>query len=130
MNTSLRTAADPNSADDSLLTQSLDRSQLWTAISALTCTSEPILLPGLIEQAQLPLAQSRSAQALAVRLAAGVRARGNSGGKAGMVQGLLQEFALSSQEGVALMCLAEALLRIPDAATRDALIRDKIGDGQ
>jgi RHH-type proline utilization regulon transcriptional repressor/proline dehydrogenase/delta 1-pyrroline-5-carboxylate dehydrogenase len=45
------------------------------------------------------------------------------------VQGLLQEFALSSQEGVALMCLAEALLRIPDAATRDALIRDKISHG-
>jgi hypothetical protein len=39
----------------------------------------------------------------------------------------MQEFSLSSQEGVALMCLAEALLRIPDAATRDALIRDKIG---
>ena len=38
----------------------------------------------------------------------------------------MQEYALSSQEGVALMCLAEALLRIPDAATRDALIRDKI----
>ena len=42
---------------------------------------------------------------------------------------MLQEFALSSQEGVALMCLAEALLRIPDAATRDALIRDKIAGG-
>ena len=41
----------------------------------------------------------------------------------------MQEFSLSSQEGVALMCLAEALLRIPDAATRDALIRDKIGRG-
>ena len=46
-----------------------------------------------------------------------------------VVQGLLQEFSLSSDEGVALMCLAEALLRIPDAATRDALIRDKIGRG-
>jgi RHH-type proline utilization regulon transcriptional repressor/proline dehydrogenase/delta 1-pyrroline-5-carboxylate dehydrogenase len=42
---------------------------------------------------------------------------------------MLQEFSLSSDEGVALMCLAEALLRIPDAATRDALIRDKIGRG-
>ena len=41
----------------------------------------------------------------------------------------MQEYALSSQEGVALMCLAEALLRIPDDATRDALIRDKIGGG-
>ncbi|HRI19006.1 MAG TPA: proline dehydrogenase family protein, partial [Burkholderiaceae bacterium] len=52
-----------------------------------------------------------------------------AGGRACLVQGLLQEFALSSQEGVALMCLAEALLRIPDAATRDALIRDKIVSG-
>ena len=46
------------------------------------------------------------------------------------MQGLLQEYSLSSQEGVALMCLAEALLRIPDPATRDALIRDKISTGQ
>lgn len=53
----------------------------------------------------------------------------NASGRAGMVQGLLQEFSLSSQEGVALMCLAEALLRIPDKATRDALIRDKISNG-
>ena len=47
----------------------------------------------------------------------------------GLVQGLMREYALSSQEGVALMCLAEALLRVPDAATRDALIADKIGGG-
>ena len=50
----------------------------------------------------------------------------NASGRAGMVQGLLQEFSLSSQEGVALMCLAEALLRIPrQKPPRDALIRDK-----
>ena len=54
-----------------------------------------------------------------------MRARGPGGG----VEGLIHEYALSSQEGVALMCLAEALLRIPDDATRDALIRDKIGGG-
>ena len=41
----------------------------------------------------------------------------------------MREYALSGDEGVALMCLAEALLRIPDNATRDALIRDKIGGG-
>ena len=41
----------------------------------------------------------------------------------------MQEYALSSDEGIALMCLAEALLRIPDPDTRDALIRDKIGGG-
>jgi proline dehydrogenase len=39
---------------------------------------------------------------------------------------LMRGYDLSSQEGVALMCLAEALLRIPDAPTREALIRDKI----
>ena len=42
----------------------------------------------------------------------------------------MREYDLSSQEGVALMCMAEALLRIPDAATRDALIADKIGGGE
>ena len=111
------------------LTAPLNRSPLRVAISALTRTPEPDLLPRLIEQAQLPASQAQAVQALALRIAAGVRARSRSGGKAGLVQGLLQEFALSSQEGVALMCLAEALLRIPDKATRDALIRDKIGDG-
>lgn len=45
------------------------------------------------------------------------------------VETLVQEFSLSSAEGVALMCLAEALLRIPDVETRDALIRDKISTG-
>jgi RHH-type proline utilization regulon transcriptional repressor/proline dehydrogenase/delta 1-pyrroline-5-carboxylate dehydrogenase len=45
----------------------------------------------------------------------------------GVVEGFLQEFALSTPEGLALMCLAEALLRTPDEATRDALIAEKIG---
>lgn len=47
----------------------------------------------------------------------------------GGVDELMHEFSLSSQEGVALMCLAEALLRIPDRATVDKLIRDKLGHG-
>src|ERR1700682_658333 len=47
---------------------------------------------------------------------------------AGM-QSFLREYALSSQEGVLLMCVAEALLRIPDAATADKLIRDKLSQG-
>jgi RHH-type proline utilization regulon transcriptional repressor/proline dehydrogenase/delta 1-pyrroline-5-carboxylate dehydrogenase len=46
-------------------------------------------------------------------------------GKGG-IDALLHEYALSTPEGVALMCLAEALLRIPDAATVDRLIRDKL----
>nr|MBL8410696.1 bifunctional proline dehydrogenase/L-glutamate gamma-semialdehyde dehydrogenase PutA [Dechloromonas sp.] len=45
------------------------------------------------------------------------------------VDHLMNEFSLSSQEGIALMCLAESLLRIPDSATVDRLIRDKISHG-
>ncbi|MFT6733476.1 MAG: RHH-type proline utilization regulon transcriptional repressor/proline dehydrogenase [Polaribacter sp.] len=49
-------------------------------------------------------------------------------GKGG-VDALLQEFAISSDEGVVLMCLAEALLRVPDKLTADELIRDKLSGG-
>ena len=48
----------------------------------------------------------------------------------GGVDALLSEYSLSSSEGVVLMCLAEALLRIPDKATQDNLIRDKLSKGQ
>jgi RHH-type proline utilization regulon transcriptional repressor/proline dehydrogenase/delta 1-pyrroline-5-carboxylate dehydrogenase len=87
-------------------------------------------LPPLLAQARLPADQAGQAHALAHRIAQQLRNRKNASGRAGLVQNLLQEYALSSQEGVALMCLAEALLRIPDADTRDALIRDKIAHGQ
>ncbi len=119
----------PDQAGHGRFTPTLHRSPLREAIAALTRRPEPDLLPGLVEQARLTPAQAEASQALALRVARGVRESSRAGGTAGLVQGLLQEFALSSQEGVALMCLAEALLRIPDDATRDALIRDKIADG-
>ena len=53
--------------------------------------------------------------------------RGELARRQGVVEGFLQEFGLSTPEGLALMCLAEALLRTPDEATRDALIAEKIG---
>src|SRR5690606_33088237 len=43
-----------------------------------------------------------------------------------LMEGFLAEYGLSSAEGVGLMCLAEALLRVPDARTVDELIRDKV----
>ena len=49
--------------------------------------------------------------------------------RASGVDALMNEFALSSDEGIALMCLAEALLRIPDDETADRLIRDKLARG-
>ncbi len=102
---------------------------LREAITAACRRPEAEALPPLLAQARLPQEQADKVQALALRLARGLRERKGASGRAGLVQGLLQEFSLSSQEGVALMCLAEALLRIPDAATRDALIRDKIQGG-
>ena len=103
----------------------LQREPLRSAITAACRLPEPQAVAALLDAARLPPAQAQAAHTLALRLAGGLRARP----QAGLVQGLLQEYALSSQEGVALMCLAEALLRIPDAATRDALIRDKIARG-
>ena len=111
--------------EDDVPTQSPSRA----AISAAHRRPEPDCVAALIDAATLPAEQAAAAHVLAARLAAQLRARKVTSGREGLVQGLIQEFSLSSQEGVALMCLAEALLRIPDAATRDALIRDKIGDG-
>jgi len=55
-----------------------------------------------------------------------VRAARKSARKQGVVESFLQEFSLSTREGLALMCLAEALLRTPDEETRDRLIAEKI----
>jgi RHH-type proline utilization regulon transcriptional repressor/proline dehydrogenase/delta 1-pyrroline-5-carboxylate dehydrogenase len=102
---------------------------LREAITRAYRMPEPASVAGLVDIARLAPAQAAATQSLALRLASRLRERGSAAGREGLVQSLLQEFALSSQEGIALMCLAEALLRIPDAATRDALIRDKIGPG-
>src|ERR1700759_4133106 len=55
-----------------------------------------------------------------------VRSARRSAKKQGVVESFLQEFSLSTREGLALMCLAEALLRTPDEETRDKLIAEKI----
>lgn len=107
----------------------LPQSVLRTAITSIYRSPEPELLPALLEQARLPKVRAIAVHGLARSLTEQLRKRKPSSGRAGLVQGMLQEFSLSSDEGIALMCLAEALLRIPDKATRDALIRDKIGTG-
>lgn len=105
------------------------RSPLRRAITAATRMPEADAVAALLPQARQDPADAEATDHLAMRLARTLRERKGAGGRSGLVQGLLQEYSLSSGEGVALMCLAEALLRIPDAATRDALIRDKIADG-
>jgi RHH-type proline utilization regulon transcriptional repressor/proline dehydrogenase/delta 1-pyrroline-5-carboxylate dehydrogenase len=95
------------------------------AITAAYRRSEPECVRALLDAATLPHALHSAAADTATALITALRAKHKGTG----VEGLVQEYALSSQEGVALMCLAEALLRIPDDATRDALIRDKIAEG-
>ncbi|QXI33403.1 trifunctional transcriptional regulator/proline dehydrogenase/L-glutamate gamma-semialdehyde dehydrogenase [Pseudomonas promysalinigenes] len=107
----------------------LPQSVLRSAITAAYRRPEQEVVPMLLEQARLSTAQAEATNKLAASIAEKLRNQKSAGGRAGIVQGLLQEFSLSSQEGVALMCLAEALLRIPDKGTRDALIRDKISNG-
>ncbi len=94
-------------------------------ITAACRMPEEEAMPLLLAASALPPAISEAADTLARTLVAALRNKPARGG----VEGLIKEYDLSSQEGVALMCLAEALLRIPDRATRDALIRDKISTG-
>ena len=101
------------------------QSPLRQAITAAYRRSEPECLAPLTEAVRFDEQLKGSIAATARKLVTALRGKHRGSG----VQGLVQEYSLSSQEGVALMCLAEALLRIPDRATRDALIRDKISTG-
>jgi len=77
-----------------------------------------------IERAALPSEQAARVRRHAAELVAAIRRRQR--GERG-VDALLREYDLSSGEGIVLMCLAEALLRVPDADTADRLIADKLG---
>ncbi len=98
---------------------------LRSAITAAYRVPEPECVPPLIKLATASADEASRIRTIASSLVGKLRAKTRSSG----VEGLIHEYSLSSQEGVALMCLAEALLRIPDAATRDALIRDKLAPG-
>src|SRR4029453_2023605 len=83
-------------------------------IRATYRSDEAATLAPLLAEAALEPAALATTQALAARLAEAVRAARH---KAGGVDALMLEFSLDSREGIALMCLAEALLRVPDVAT-------------
>lgn len=86
---------------------------------------EAAVVKALLDAAAMPHdAQDRIAEQARGLVAAVRGARIGQGG----LDAFLHEFELSSKEGVVLMCLAEALLRVPDAATVDKLIKDKIAE--
>ena len=97
--------------------------KLWSLISPLYMVDEsqwleqllPLAIPTDNEKAQIA--------AKTTQLIESIRADKKS---IQMIDALLLEYSLDTQEGILLMCLAEALMRIPDSATADALIRDKL----
>jgi RHH-type proline utilization regulon transcriptional repressor/proline dehydrogenase/delta 1-pyrroline-5-carboxylate dehydrogenase len=94
-------------------------------ITAAWTRDETEAVDDLLSQATLPPAERELVLARASELVARVRARAD---QQTAVESFMRQYDLSSEEGVLLMCVAEALLRIPDTATADKLIRDKLGD--
>ncbi|MFD0911585.1 bifunctional proline dehydrogenase/L-glutamate gamma-semialdehyde dehydrogenase PutA [Ruegeria arenilitoris] len=91
-------------------------------IDSMTYADQTALLKSLTDQAALTQADRTAICEAAAQLVRDIR----SSTSPGLMEVFLAEYGLSTDEGIALMCLAEALLRVPDADTIDALIEDKI----
>ncbi|GAA0611949.1 bifunctional proline dehydrogenase/L-glutamate gamma-semialdehyde dehydrogenase PutA [Brevundimonas kwangchunensis] len=96
----------------------------WDTLDHGKFADETTVVRGLLDRTPLDAAERAGVLASATDLVE--RAR-RSVKKQGVVESFLQEFSLGTREGLALMCLAEALLRTPDEDTRDRLIAEKIG---
>ena len=94
----------------------------WTVISEEALADEALLVRRLLAEAALDAPARARVTAAGADLVTRIRASS----RPGLMEVFLVEYGLSTDEGIALMCLAEALLRVPDAETMDALIEDKI----
>ncbi|MDX1303096.1 bifunctional proline dehydrogenase/L-glutamate gamma-semialdehyde dehydrogenase PutA [Photobacterium sp.] len=97
--------------------------EIWQLISPLYSADESQWLEQLLPLAEPSELERKQATEKATELIKRVRADQDA---IQMIDALLLEYSLDTREGILLMCLAEALMRIPDAATADALIRDKL----
>jgi RHH-type proline utilization regulon transcriptional repressor/proline dehydrogenase/delta 1-pyrroline-5-carboxylate dehydrogenase len=100
-------------------------SAIRTTILDQYLAPEQVSIKNLIERADISADTRNAISQKAAQLVSDVRAKGQPS----MMEKFLAEYGLSTKEGVALMCLAEALLRVPDSYTIDALIEDKITSG-
>ena len=112
-------------ATDVLKTEFVEKplNELWSLISPLYMVDESQWLSQLLPLATPTAAEKDQMSIKTTQLIEAIRADKKS---IQMIDALLLEYSLDTQEGILLMCLAEALMRIPDAATADALIRDKL----
>ena len=107
----------------------MDNAAARAAIPAFTApyaADDAALIRAFIAETRLDGETEGRIDRRATRLITAIR---DASGGIGELEDFLREFALSTREGLALMVLAEALLRVPDAATQDRLIEDKIGSG-
>ncbi|EEY45611.1 bifunctional proline dehydrogenase/L-glutamate gamma-semialdehyde dehydrogenase PutA [Vibrio mimicus] len=114
------TATDVLNAE--FIEQPLDK--LWSLISPLYMVDESQWLTQLLPLATPSDAEKASMAEKTTRLIEAIRSDKKA---VQMIDALLLEYSLDTQEGILLMCLAEALMRIPDAETADAFIKDRLG---
>ncbi|MDJ0614238.1 MAG: bifunctional proline dehydrogenase/L-glutamate gamma-semialdehyde dehydrogenase PutA [Rhizobiaceae bacterium] len=95
-------------------------------LSEANSSAERAALDALLKDADINASLRERMRRRALELVVRIREDSNPG----MMELFLEEYGLSSDEGIALMCLAEALLRVPDGETMDALIEDKIAPSE
>ncbi|MCE2423876.1 MAG: proline dehydrogenase family protein, partial [Pseudomonadales bacterium] len=98
----------------------------WPAIAAAGSQSEQEAVRSGLAEAPFTVAERQRVLIRARDLVEGCRGRGD---ERSLLDLFLQEYGLSNEEGIALLCISEALLRIPDDDTAEALIAEKIGTG-
>ncbi|MAK61504.1 MAG: bifunctional proline dehydrogenase/L-glutamate gamma-semialdehyde dehydrogenase [Ponticaulis sp.] len=98
----------------------------WNEIDQYKFAPEEEVVSSVLDAT--PLSEGQRKEAVRIGQEIVLTARQNARRK-GMMESFLEEFGLSNQEGISLMCLAEALIRVPDAETRDDLIAEKIRSG-
>src|SRR6266481_5386067 len=99
---------------------------LFPSFRAPYAPDDRVIAARLLKTAALSAEQDARIDRTATRLIEAIRANDD---RLGGVEDMLREFALSTKEGLALMVLAEALLRVPDARTADQFIEDRLGQG-
>ncbi|MEH6634549.1 MAG: bifunctional proline dehydrogenase/L-glutamate gamma-semialdehyde dehydrogenase PutA [Halioglobus sp.] len=103
-----------------------DQKLLRQQLRETTCADERVVVNALLDASELDAERRASVLQQSIGLVEKCRAKSH---KAGTLDAFLQEFGLSNNEGIALMCLAEALLRVPDEKTASRLIAEKIQSG-
>ena len=101
-----------------------DLTVLWKGITTVFSVDEDLYVQQLIKAAETSGDPIEQITGKAHSIIQGIRDKSNT---ISMIDALMQQYSLNTDEGILLMCLAEALIRVPDSSTADAFIRDRLG---